>query len=419
MRATSAQSVRIAFLLGKFPSLSETFILDQITALIDRGHSVSIFAERLSHDAVAHPAVAEYDLLTRTRFERLPASLWQRVIGLPPPRRWRRPTWRSLNVVRFGVQAASLRLAWAVQMFDQETEFDIIQCHFGALGLKGVLLRETGAIRGKIVTAFHGEDITKYPQQFAAGHYAPLFAHGELFQPISARWNGALEALGCPMDRVRVHRMGVNMANFPNRGAFTAQDGPIRILSVARLVQKKGLSDAIRAVAQLPCAYEFVIAGDGPLRESLHALVRELRVAESVRFCGPLTSREIADMLQETDIFLAPSVTAPDGDIEGIPVAIMEAMATGIPVVSTRHSGIPELVQDTISGFLVEEGDVRALAHRLAQLASDASLRTRMGAAGRQIVAQDFDIGALTGRLIASYEELLAAPAATHLPRGR
>ncbi len=405
--------MKIAFLLGEFPSLSETFILDQITALIDRGHSVSIFAERPSRDATSHPAVTHYDLLARTHYERLPAALWRRVTGLPPLWRWSRPMWRSLDVVHYGRQAASLRLAWAVQMIDQFTDFDIIHCHFGALGLKAVLLRDVGAIRGRVVTAFHGEDITNYPRQFAAGHYAPLFAKGDQFQPISARWHGSLEALGCPMDRVRVHRMGIDLTRFPMRDAQATPAGPIRILAVARLVEKKGIGDAIRAVAQLQLACEFVIVGDGPLRPSLQALVDGLhadglRADSTIRLAGAMTRREITALLQTTDIFLAPSVTALDGDIEGIPVAIMEAMATGIPVVSTRHSGIPELVQDDVTGFLLEEGDVAGLSRRLLQLAHDAALRARMGAAGRRIVAEHFDVHTLTDRLIASYEALLA-----------
>lgn len=413
MRAATANAVKIAFLLGEFPSLSETFILDQITALIDRGHSVSIFAERPSRDVTMHPAVVQYDLLTRTRYEHLPAGVWRRVIGLPPVWRWSRPMWRSLNVLQYGWHAASLRLAWAVQMIDQCTEFDIIQCHFGALGLKAVLLRGTGAISGTVVTAFHGEDITNYPQNFADGHYAPLFAHGELFQPVSARWNGALEALGCPMHRVRVHRMGVDLSGFSMRDAPVTQADPIRILAVSRLVEKKGLRDAVCAVAQLQLPCEFVIVGDGPLRTSLQALVDRLGVDGSIRLAGALPRHEIAALLQKTDIFLAPSVTAPNGDIEGIPVAIMEAMASGIPVVSTRHSGIPELVQDNVSGFLLEEGDVAGLTCRLSRLAYDAPLRRRMGAAGRRIVAAEFDVRTLTDQLLASYVELLATSGTT------
>ena len=403
--------MRIAFLLGEFPSLSETFILDQVTSLIERGHQVSVFAERASRDAVTHPAVTEHDLLARTRYEHLPASPWHRATRLPPPWHWPRPMWRTLDPRRFGALGASLRLAWGVRLFDGHHDFDVIQCHFGALGLKAVLLRQAGALTGRIVTAFHGEDITNYPRQFAPGLYAPLFAQGDRFLPISARWNDALAALGCPMHRVSVHPMGVRTARFSQITHASRPDAPLRLLSVSRLVEKKGVADAIRAVAQLSFACELVIVGDGPLRGALERLACDLGTAHRVRFTGAQTSIQVEEQLALADIFVAPSITARDGDIEGIPVSIMEAMAAGLPVVSTRHSGIPELVQHGVSGFLVAEGDVAAMASRLGELADDAALRARLGAEGRRIVQRDFDIERLTDRLVAHYEELLTQSA--------
>lgn len=401
--------MKIAFFVGEFPALSETFVLDQMTALIDRGHSVYIFSERASRDTVVHDAVAQYGLLNNTRYELLPKSWWQRIVGLPPIWRWRRANWRAINVFRYGAVAASLRLAWAVRMMPEGAEFDILQCHFGASGLKAVQLRKLGAVRGHVVTAFHGEDIENYPKRFRAGHYAPLFADGDLFLPISDRWNATLATLGCPMERLRIHRMGVDLRNFSDSSTKPSDARRLQILTVARLVEKKGIADAIRAVAQLSLPYEFVIVGDGPLRSVLESLARTLPLSGSIRFAGALPRRQIAALFETTDIFLAPSVTSSDGDIEGIPVAIMEAMASGIPVVSTRHSAIPELVRDTVSGFLVEEGDVQSLATRLAQLAHNPDLRTAMGVAGREIVSRDFDVRVLTAQLVAHYESVLAA----------
>jgi colanic acid/amylovoran biosynthesis glycosyltransferase len=115
----------------------------------------------------------------------------------------------------------------------------------------------------------------------------------------------------------------------------------------------------------------------------------------------------VAELLGSAAVCLAPSVTAADGDIEGIPVSIMEAMAAGLPVVSTRHSAIDELVEDGVSGFLAAEHDVPALTRSLAVLAADAGLRARMGAAGHAIIAREFDAGVLARRLEEVYEGLL------------
>jgi colanic acid/amylovoran biosynthesis glycosyltransferase len=397
--------MKIAFMVGEFPALSETFILDQITALIARGHTVSILAEREGRDPEEHPDVARFALRAITRYERLPDGFLRRLAALPSAWRGTAAHWRALDVARFGGMAASLRLSWGVHLCDDDGDFDIVQCHFGALGLKAVLLRRIGALRGRIVTAFHGEDVTNYPRRFRGNHYAELFAHGDLFLPISARWNAQLEAMGCPREKIRVHRMGIDLRNFPARATRPASP-VVRLLSVSRLVEKKGIGDAIRAVARCAVPVEYVVAGDGPLRAELEALARELNVAPRVRFVGAQMREQVAALLAEADVFVAPSVTAADGDIEGIPVSIMEAMAAGLPVVSTHHSAIPELVGDGVTGMLVPERDVGALARCIDALASDVLRRERMGAAGRARVAESFEIGALTAQLEAHYRAL-------------
>ena len=394
-------------MVGTFPALSETFVLNQITGLIDRGHSVSIFAERRSNDAEAHPDVDTYDLRRLTRYESLPNRFASRVAMLPTYARANASFLRSLNVARYGSTAASLRLAWSVGLMDGAGHFDIVQCHFGALGLKAALLRDVGAMKGKIVTAFHGEDITNYPRRFPGSIYAPLFAQGDLFLPISARWNDQLVALGCAADRIRVHRMGVDLRLFAPRENRVANP-TTRLLSVARLVEKKGIADAIRAVARVRSPVEYIVVGDGPLRPDLEALVRTCNVGDRVRFTGPLPRTKVAELLASSDVLLAPSVTAADGDIEGMPVSIMEAMAVGIPVVSTRHSAIDELVTDGVSGYLVPEHAVAALADRIDELAASPARRIEMGAMGREAIVREFDAAKLTDRLESLYESLLA-----------
>jgi colanic acid/amylovoran biosynthesis glycosyltransferase len=193
----------------------------------------------------------------------------------------------------------------------------------------------------------------------------------------------------------------------------------IRIVTVGRLVEKKGVEDAIRAVADLPLSYEFTVAGDGPLRPSLERIAAGLGV--NVRFIGALRQDEVADLLASANIFLAPSVTASDGDVEGIPVSIMEAMASGLPVVSTRHAAIPELLTDGRSGLLAAEHDVPRLTRHLMTLAGNPELRVRMGAAGRKTMVREFDIAILNAQLERLYHQLLrphGAPPGVLTPQG-
>jgi colanic acid/amylovoran biosynthesis glycosyltransferase len=398
--------VRIAFLVGRFPVLSETFVLNQITSLIERGHDVSIFAEREGDEGETHPDVDRFALRRRVRYEQMPDGPFARGLRLPALLASGAPARRGVNVRRFGRDAASLRLPWTARFFQDSPPFDVIHCHFGALGLKAARAQQLGALHGKIVTAFHGEDIVNYPKHFRPGLYGPLFERGDLFLPVSARWNDTLIGMGCPPSRIRVHRMGVDLKRFVPQPSGSRER--VRIVSVGRLVEKKGIEDAIMALSMMKTPFEYVIAGDGPLRAGLEALARERLPAGSVRFLGAQTQDAVVRLLQSADIFVAPSVTASDGDIEGIPVSIMEAMALGLPVVSTRHSGIPELVAHDESGMLYDERDIAGLTNALSALAQDAGLRARLGTAGRSIVANEYDIAVLTERLVELYKEVVA-----------
>jgi colanic acid/amylovoran biosynthesis glycosyltransferase len=147
----------------------------------------------------------------------------------------------------------------------------------------------------------------------------------------------------------------------------------------------------------------YTVVGDGPQRRQLEKLAVELGVTRQVEFAGARSHDEVAKLLSRSDILLAPSVTAVDGDSEGTPVAIFEAGASSIPVISTFHSGIGEVVQDGVTGFLVSERDEQALANRIAQLAGDALLRTRMGDAGRKFVEANHNLERLNDDLAMLY----------------
>jgi colanic acid/amylovoran biosynthesis glycosyltransferase len=179
-------------------------------------------------------------------------------------------------------------------------------------------------------------------------------------------------------------------------------------LSIARLVPKKGIEHALRAVALLAGEHpglRYTIVGDGPLRSELESLARALGVADVGRVAGWRTQPDVLALARAADVLLAPSVTAPDGDAEGTPVAILEAAALGLPVVASRHSGIPDVVSEGESAILVDEADARALADAIARL-RDPALRRRMGEAGRAFVERRHDIRALNRALLARYEAI-------------
>jgi colanic acid/amylovoran biosynthesis glycosyltransferase len=183
------------------------------------------------------------------------------------------------------------------------------------------------------------------------------------------------------------------------------------ISTVARLVEKKGHEWSLRALSrvkdQVP-NIRYLIAGSGPKEDDLKRLVEHLRIADNVRFLGMLDDREVLEVYRRSDVFVLPSTTASDGDMEGQALVLQEAQATGLPVVSTLHNGIPEGVVEGETGFLVSERDADSLADRILRLALDADLRTRMGRRARDFVQAKYEISEVCRQLVGIYERALA-----------
>ena len=262
----------------------------------------------------------------------------------------------------------------------------------------------------KLVIAFRGRDISAHIQSYGPQVYGKLFAAGDAFLPNCDFFRERLLELGCPAHQISVVRSGVDPQSFPYQPAPYEAGDTVRLLSVGRLVEKKGMEYSLRAVGDLiregqPVAY--TIVGDGPLRESLEGIVHDLGIAHAVHFAGAMTRTDVATRLQQSHLFLATSVTASDGDQDGPVNVLKEAMLTGLPVVASRHGGITELVEDGVSGYLVPERDCHAIAERLRILLADPERWEAMGQSGRAFVIDLFAIGPLSDRLESLYYEML------------
>ena len=417
--------LRIAFLVNGFPLLSETFILNQVTGLLDRGHDVKVFVRSSRKEPKVHEVVERYRLSDRTHTLLVDAhSVRYRLLYLAKTtylliknlRRYPRVVSSSLG--RFNplrVRESVIALHPTAVMLD-EGPFDVVHAHFGPNGNWALRLRQAGAFGAKVVTTFHtGFDLSVQIEDRGQHVYDELFERGDLFMAISDTVKDQLMGVGCPEHKIVVHHVGVDVRfNVAEREAPVG--GRIRLTSVARLVERKGIEYGVEAVATLSGRYdhlEYTIAGDGPARADLEALIDSLGAEGVVRLRGWQSQGEITALLRRTDVFLAPSVTGGDGAQEGIPTALMEAMAYGIPVVSTRHSGIPELVHHGASGLLVPERDSAALVEGLDRLIRDSDLRVEMGRKGRSHVEAHFNIETQNDRLVAIYRRLCPASSPT------
>lgn len=175
-----------------------------------------------------------------------------------------------------------------------------------------------------------------------------------------------------------------------------------RLLAVGRLIAKKGpifLLETLRLVRERGVDARLDIIGDGSFREPMRQFIRATKLADHVRLLGELPNAEVRERMREAQVFVQHSITAENGDAEGLPVAIIEAMAESVPVVSTIHAGIPEVVQDGVTGFLVKPGDSERMASRVADLLENPTLRLTMGAAGRQRITREYSLDAELARL--------------------
>ena len=413
--------MKIAFIVGDFPVLSETFVLNQVTGLLDLGHDVRIFTKSKSKDATPDiEAIGKYDLMARVHRPRLEKrgkairSWWFLATLVTSLLRKPARTLHAVGAILSHWQVRSLRWLDILLTFPEQ-RFDIVHCHFGPNGNIGVCLKRIDP-RVKVVTVFHGFDLSVRLGRDGTGIYRRLFARGDLFLPVSEYWKAKLMELGCDPAKILVHHMGVDPAQFEFQTKRIAGGQRTRILTVGRLVEKKGHQFALCALGTIAAKnkdFVLTIVGDGPLLAELESLVNELGLKSQVRFVGAVDHVAVARLYHESHIFLLPSITAANSDQEGIPVVLMEAQACGLPVVSTYHSGISEVVIDGESGYLVAEKDVAALAEKLDYLIEHPEVWPQMGQRGRAHIEESFNIDRLNRYLVKAYDNLMRKRGAT------
>lgn len=406
--------MKIAFIVAQFPVGSETFILNQIVGLLDRGHQVDIYASDRGNLTKVPPLVTKYNLLDRVYyFHPVPNNfLWRilRGIVLLLNLAIRDPgkALKAINVFKYGQEALSLWLLYsAIPGF--KATYDVIHCQFGYEGFRSMAFQTMNDPSAKSIVAFRGYDLSGFLKIKGKGVYRQLFTRADLFLPNCDRFRSLLIDIGCPIDRIAVHRSGIDCSQFPFNPRSFPPDNRVRMVSIGRFVEKKGIEYSIRAFAKISPLYpeaEYQIIGDGVLKPQLASAIAELGMGDRIQLISWKKPSEIVEILALSHIFIAPSVTAADGDTEGIPNVLKEAMAMGMPAIATRHAGIPELVEDGVSGFLVPERDIESLAEKMSYLCAHPEIWEPMAKAARSQVEKDYDIHKLNEELVEIYRHL-------------
>lgn len=401
--------MNVAFLTELFPKLSETFILNQITGLIDDGHSVRVFATRAADEPKTHSEIDEYSLIERTTYTNKPdtylnaISRMLRTIQRHPQTI---PTVASsLSRGKNGIA----RIANIDTFLNSEpNSVDIYHAHFGNVAKSWDFLCGTSAVpeiltQSPFIVSFYGEDAS-YILQEDPNAYDQLFKQCDIVTVLSEDMKSELTSVGCPENKIEIQPLGVNVEKFRFRKRTPSDDG-IDLLTVARFDKKKGLEYAVDAVAPLVKQYNvtYRIAGNGPLFDEIKDQVDAHGIADSVELLGWVDQNEVRELYNKSDVFLLPSVTADDGNKEGTPTVLLEAQACGLPIVSTYHAGIPEIVEDESSGLLVPEREVNSLRDALEEMFNSPENWSKMGTEGRKFVERRHSTDAVVSGLSEIY----------------
>jgi len=405
--------MRICVIANAFPARSQTFVVQQVAGLVRAGADLAVYAKNREMEAAeiaeTFPVLGELGIMDRVRYFapktgtglgealELFCTLGGYLIRHPS----RLPALGCFLVETRDL--AALKILKVADAIGREG-YGAFLCQFGPLGNIGLLLNLLNGSRAKVAVMFRGSDLTSYERRHPAV-YRLLFRQADVFLPVSSSFKELLTAKGVPAARIEVHHSGIDCSAFAVADGAERSDRDARFtfISVGRFTEKKGFPYVLEAASILRdrgIKFRLRIVGEGPLARILRDLIQERGLEEFAELIPWVPHAKMMAFYAEADAFVSHNIVPANGDTEGIPNVLKEAMATGLPVVATFHGGVADLIEDGINGFLVKEGDTAALADRMEALACRSTVLDDMRAAARRRVEERFDIGALSRRLM-------------------
>ncbi|WP_439443610.1 glycosyltransferase [Listeria aquatica] len=392
--------MKVLFFISSFPKLSETFILNQITGLIDRGVDVEILAWNKAKNKKDHQAVLEYNLLSKTTFLDIPSKKGTRILKatilfVKLFFRNKKVALETLKWRKYGQMSSSLRLLYSAPYFLSRKQADAVVIHYGPNGNIANFYRKLGLLDERAMVFFHGQDITSFVKKWGKMVYNDLFASDIKLLPISSYFAEKLQNYGASRENIAVHHMGINTDEFNYQPSL--KQNPLRFLTIGRLTEKKGMETVIHTMAllksRLSVPFHLDILGDGELKKELLKLIDELQVNDVVTLHGAQNQTVVKETVEKATVVIQLSKKAQNGDMEGIPMVLMEAMSRGKMVISTYHSGIPELIKNGENGFLVPEDDPKEATNSIMTLLQlEQSEWNEKSLAARNTIVCDFNL---------------------------
>lgn len=316
--------MRVAFVTGRFPVVSETFIINQVADLIDRGVDVEVFTFEWGDENLVSSRFVEYKMTGRMHRLRAPVSKARRLLTAVPiicRLLFAQPKllFRALNFIQYGKRAWSLQLLFSVVPFVGQ-HFDLIHCHFGTTALEFLPIKHALTLRIPMITTFYGYDVSATLMERTVNVYDPLKQECGLFLVMSNNMKQRVLGLGFPEEKVKVHPVSIDVDAYPFSERRAKPECPVELVFVGRLVEKKGCDDLLRALARVKAqtarTFRCTIIGSGPLEKELRRLASSSGLNGAVEFKGAMKVDDIIPLLLEKQILVSPSKTALNGDME-------------------------------------------------------------------------------------------------------
>ena len=357
--------LQILLWVNNFPTNTGGSTLNQIIGFIKQHHDVTILTQNLNNTSINafHPDIIKYDLLSKVFVKELP---------------------------------------------NNKKEFDVIICQSASLALSLLEFKKRNNIKGRLIVFVRGADLKTFDNPKSC---KKIFESFDIIAPVCEYFKNKLAKLHKNTHKIKVFHSSIDCDKFIYRKCLFLKNKKVCIATTCRLANKKGLDYAIKAISILVNKHpnlHYLIIGDGRLRHKLQDLINTLGLKHNITLVGWKTPNEVVELLKTCHIFILPSVTR--NAQEGIPNALKEAMAMGIPVVSTYHAGIPELIKNGITGFLVPEKDERALAKAIEFLIEHPEIRDRIGLNARKFVENNFEQNKENKKLIQECRKLSLLP---------
>ncbi len=409
--------MKIGFILTNYPSSGSTFITNQITGLIDMGHDVRIFALSPQKNLEKiHEDIVEYKLLDKLEYHGKPLGRDKEITTLiddlfSHPIDFTKRFTNSLNYKRFGRRSLTLASYFLLRTFERHKDIEVLNPHLGPVGLNSLFLKEMYP-HIKFITHFHGFDFTSRVRSLGSDLYDNVFQKADLITTQSYYSRDCIISIGCPPNKVIKHSLGVDLDKFDFKLRELKGDEKKKLVIVSRLVEKKGhrvLLSALSKIYKKRDDIELHIVGDGMLRNDIEGQINiDSNLKKNVYLHGFKTQNEVKNILDECHIFIHPSITGMRwAEQEDTTTALIEAQAKGLPVISTFHAGIPEVVQHKMSGLLVPERNEKELIGAIEYLCDNPERWVEMGKAGRDFVEKKFNIRKLNQKLEFIFQSLL------------